>query len=195
MTGTIDRAWDDWSSVWRADGPGGIGLAKAVKAAADRETTRIRVAVVAEMLVTVAVLGIVWWVAAAEGGASMLGWAVAAGLHTVVVWAFTLWNRIGVWKPFGRSTIDYIRITRERLERQRRSATFALWLAGAESVLLVGWFGLERRADVRWSWLWIPLILVTGSAIVSAVWAGRRVETALVRLRRVEAGLVGEGQG
>lgn len=192
MSNTGEVVWEEWSAAWRVS-PKVDDNVSSLRRAADRQTLMMRVGVGIEIVLTVAVLAVVWWVVTAERGVSLIGWAVAAGLHSVLVWGFTLWNRIGIWKPLGRSTVDYLRLTRERLRRQRRSGTFTLWLVGVEAVALAGWFFLERRSELKWSWTWVPAVTVTGSAIVWALWVRRRSDRELARLDRVEAGLAAEG--
>jgi hypothetical protein len=157
----------------------------------------MRVSLVGEVLVTVTTIAVVWWVLRLERGAATVGWAVAAGLHTVVVWGFSIWNRNGIWRPLGASTRDYFRLAQERLRRQRRSAEFALGLVLVEVAALVAWVGLDSSPErsPRPAWNWLPAVVVTTVTIGWAGWYRRRAVRRLARLRGLEAQLLAEDLG
>ncbi len=192
MANAGELAWQELGRTWRV-GPG-IDPA-GIRRLTDRQTRLMQLMVLAEILVTVVTIGVVWWVLRAERGVVVLGWAVAAGLHTAVVWAFALWNRRGIWRPLGESTAAYLRLAQERLRRQRRSAEFALGLVAIEAGALVVWLGLDStpgRAP-RSIWSWLPPALVTASAIGGAAWFRARAVRRLVRLAALESQLLRDG--
>lgn len=187
MTGPAEAWFEDWAKVWRT---GGLpeGVEADVRRSADRRTRAMRLWLGAEVVVTAATLGAVGTVVTARGGVISLGWAVAAAIHTGVVWGFTIWNRRGTWLPLGESTVEYLRLTRLRVEGRRRAAVFTLWLVGFEVAALGG------LAAARWPTpggprAWLSAAAVTSAAIGWAIWSRRRARAALSRLARLEAQL------
>ena len=195
MSATGDAIWSELAETWRAttDLP---AAAATLKRSADRQTRMMRLSLGAEILVTLVTLGLVWWVVTGERGPISLGWVVGAGVHAAIVWGFTLWNRAGIWAPLGRSTVDYLRLTRTRFERQRRAAAFTLWLVGIETAALAGWIAIRSGwTGSGWRLAWLPGLVVIGSAIGWAIWSGRRARTARARLATIESQLAGDGPG
>ena len=195
MSAGGDAIWTELAETWRAttDPPAAAGT---LKQSADRQTQVMRLSLGAEILVTLVTFGLVWWVVTGERGPISLGWVVGAGLHAAIVWGFTLWNRAGIWAPLGRSTVDYLQLTRTRLERQRRAAAFTLWLVGIETAALAGWIVVGSGwTGSGWRLAWLPGLLVIGSAIGWATWSGRRARTSLARLATIESQLAADGPG
>jgi hypothetical protein len=191
MAGEIP--WGELARTWQS-GPAVIDHS-AIRRVADRQTMQMRISVVGEVALSLAAVVLIWWIGV-ERGAAALGWAIAAGLHTAVVWAFSIWNRIGIWRPLGRATVDYLRLTQERCRRQRRSATFALWLVGVEVLALMAWLGVlaaEGRA-ARLSGRWVPAAVVMATAAGWAVWYRARTARRLARLEALDTQLAREGR-
>ncbi len=186
MTQPADALWADWERTWRtAETP--APPPADLRALTEREGRAMRVRLVAEVLVTLGTFALVGAIVARTGGVITSGWAIAAAVHTVAVWGFTLWNRAGTWGPLGHSTAEYLRLTRTRLERKRQSAAFTLWLVGAESMALVAaWIGLG------WRGVWLPALAITGAAIVWAVRADRAAHAGLVELGALERELASD---
>lgn len=180
MTQHADALWADWERTWQTAETATTPPAD-LRALTERESRAMRFRLVAEVIVTIATFALVGAVVARAGGVITSGWAIAAAVHTVAVWGFTLWNRAGTWGPLGHSTAEYLRLTRTRLERKRQSAAFTLWLVGAESMALVAaWIGLG------WRVVWLPALGITGGAIVWAVRADRAARVGLERLAGIE---------
>lgn len=191
-----EGAWRELAETWRmAPAVGDPGTQ--IRRIADRQTMVLRLVFVGEVVVTLLTLAVVWWVLVLERGAATIGWAVAAVLHTGIVWTFTLWNRAGIWRPLGETTIDYLRLARERLRRQRRSARFTLWLVGIEVAALVAWLGIESGSDraPRSAGIWFPAAVVTATAIGWAWWFHGRATAELDRLAMLESQVALEGGG
>lgn len=192
MSTAGETAWHELAKTWRV---GPTIDPSQIRRLADRQTRRMRLVVLAEVAVTLVTAGVVWWVLRVERGAVALGWAVAAGLHAGVVWGFSIWNRIGIWRPLGESTAAYLRLARERLRRQRRSATFTLWLVGIEVAALLAWLRLDADPGrtPRSGWAWFPAAVVTTTAIGWAWWYRVRAVRQLARLGVLESQLIREG--
>jgi hypothetical protein len=143
--------------------------------------------VVSEIVVTVGVLGMLAAVVAAERTAVAVWLSAAAVVHSALVWGFSIWNRWGIWRPLGESTRQYLALAMERCVRQRRSAWFVISLVSVEAVL-AAWFLSNRTSEpsVRVPGWWVAPLMVIVGALSWAVWAVRRANQTLARLRAVE---------
>jgi hypothetical protein len=181
VTTTSDREWSDLSLAWqRTDDP---GTERLMRAAVIRRGRLMRIVLGSEVLVTVAVLGWVGYVVAARPTATMIGWGIAALLHSVLVWAFALWNRRGIWAPLGESTRDYLAVAFERASRDRRAAQFVVWLVTLEVVAIATFVALRHRPVSGGSWL-VPAAVVV-SALGWAIFRLLRSDRELAALRSV----------
>lgn len=92
-------------------------------------------------------------------------WVATLWIFMTVAVAFAWWNRRGTWRALGDSVVEYVRLTRVRAERQRRSMIFGLALFAVEVVAVV--------AQLQWFDRLTPLavVLLGGAAIIVAVWA------------------------
>jgi len=130
----------------------------------------MRVVLGSEVLVTVAVLSWVAYVVAERPTAAMIGWGIAAVLHSALVWVFTLWNRRGIWAPLGESTRAYLALAFERANRDRRAAKFVIWLVILEVVAVATVVAWAPRPVSAGSWL------LPAAVVLSALgWAIRRL--------------------
>ena len=180
-----EAAWGDLAVTWRTQDQATLPV-ESVRRAVDRQTAMLRLVVVTEVLVTLAVIGVVWWVLAAERQAVRLGWVVAAVLHTAIVWTFVLWNRRGIWRPLGQSTAGYLRLAIERLHRQRLSADFVLGLVGLELGGLVVW-ALVRPGAAEAGPVGQEVRMIGAAGAVSSIavlWAWRQRAAAISGLTR-----------
>lgn len=182
MTEREELAWREWEAAWRSDHPAEPTFEE-IRRSVDRQTRSMRLTLGGEVVATLAMLGLAAWVLLEEPGPARLGWGIAAVLHTAVVWGFVLWNRRGIWSPLGESVIDYLAIARTRLERRRRTAAFVIGLVAVEVVALAAWAAASGRAaetgGLARLWSWLPAAVVTGIAIVWAVWQRRADEVQL----------------
>lgn len=183
---TVDREWEGLGATWRE--PADALSVGWVRSLVDRQTRWLRVVVAFEAAVTVIALAAVVAILVSERTAAAVGWGVAALIHTVLVAGFTAWNRVGVWRPLGASTREYLALARERCLRQRRSARFMASLVLAEGVAFIIWVVVADVELPRGLWR-LGLALVAGGALGWAVWydwtAGRRI----ARLEGIEQGL------
>ncbi len=193
MSSALEEDWQELGRTWRA---GPAVDPSPIRRLVDRQTRVLRLAVLGEMAVTVVMVGLVWWVLV-ERGAVALGWVVAAGLHAVVLGGFTIWNRIGIWRPLGESTAAYLWLAQERSRRQRRSATFVLGLTGIEVAALLAWlvFGAEPDRPTGSGWGWLLVAGVFAMAVGWAWWYRVRAVRQLARLGVLESQLILEGGG
>ena len=93
-----------------------------------------------------------------------------------VVWAVTLWtfaaiavafvwrNRSGTWDAMGDSVAEFVRLTRQRAERQRRSLRFGVALFIAEVVVAVAQLAWFDRLTL------LAVLLLAGSGGIALLW-------------------------
>ncbi|MCC7134758.1 MAG: hypothetical protein IT352_19015 [Gemmatimonadales bacterium] len=157
-----------------------------------RQTRRLSLGVAIEVIVTVGILGgLAWWVVA-TGTRAAMALGAAAVAHSAAVWAFSVWNRAGVWRPLGETTLAYLALAKERCRRERRAARFVLGLLAVEAIPIIWWVMRDDRLADREGWL--TAFLVPGAVVVFAVaWAirtevqARRLATRLAQVDRVLA--------
>jgi hypothetical protein len=94
-------------------------------------------------------------------------WVTTLWIFMAVAIAFAWWNRRGTWRALGDSVAEYVRLTRVRAERQRRSILFGLALFAAEVLAVVAqlqWF--DRLTPFALLLLGVAAILVAGWAVL-----------------------------
>ena len=173
--------WQDLTDVWQTAGRGDeIPLQKIVR------TNRRRMLMAAAGEIALAVLFLLMTITVAADGVA--GWE-AVWMATLwgfmlVAGAFAWWNRRGTWRPLGDSVTDYIRLSRLRCERQRRSVVFGIALFAAEAIVIVAqlvWFGRLTPPAAS---------VLAASAVPIAAWCIvtlRRIERELRAIARFEA--------
>lgn len=137
-----ESEWDAWGQVWRtADAPVDVAPLRR-KIAAHR-----RLLIAAALGEALLVAGFLWLSArVARGGVEPWEavWLATLWGFTLLALAFAWWNRRGTWRALGESVEEFVRLTRLRAERQRRSALFSAGLSAAEAVIVgaqLAWFG------------------------------------------------------
>ena len=93
---------------------------------------------------------------------------VAILFFLAVAFAFTFWNRRGVWWPAAESTRTFVEFSAERCRRKLRALRFCPWLLAAELAFLVPWsiWALLARAaplDHWWAafgWMALSVVVV-----------------------------------
>jgi hypothetical protein len=182
MTTEPDPVWTALAESWRSPDPDPSGGA-AMRRRVDRETERLRWIGWAE--VTLTVLGLVGLPMALAAGRLGFGWVVAGLIHTVAVAGFAAWNRQGVWQPLGESTLDYLRLARERGRRKFRTARFVQGVIAIEGAALLAWLAAPGGPGLDA----VSATAIGVGVVVTAAgseWYRRRVRSELDRLAAAE---------
>jgi len=196
MNGVRDLEWERLTAAWsqvREEPVDAAWVAELVR----RQTRRLMLVVAVEVLVTVGILGSLAWWAVGTGTRAAAAFGAAALAHSVVVWAFTLWNRAGVWRPLGATTRAYLAVAKERCRRERRAARFVLGLLAIEAVPILWWVLRDDQAPDREGGV-AALLLPGAVVLVAVVWAIRteiRARRLADRLAQVDRVLALEGTG
>ncbi len=185
MTNGDDAIWTEWAGLWQSGaGAPPIDL-RSVRERVDRDSARLRLTLLLEIGLTIAVMVPVVLLAA-RPGVLATGWAIAAAAHTLVVWLFTLWNRRRIWRPLGATPAAYLALLRKRLVRRREAAWFTLGLVGAEVAALAAFARWPGTGAGRSGAVWVAAAAVTAAAMTWAVVSHRRATRELAGLARLE---------
>ncbi len=137
-----------WAADWRGEdeaAPDAAEVRRRIRTSSRRQAAFT----VGEFAITVAVLALVTW----QAGRLPAVWNVAAmgalGILAVAALAYTLWNRMGTWKPAAESTGAHLDLLALRLRRRLRALHVGLYLLAVETLVLAGWlwFLLGERAS------------------------------------------------
>ena len=166
-----ETTWQAVGVTWRTDEHRVLPLSDRIAQRVHRQSRRLRMILAGEIVLTIAMLIMSFTIVARGNGAGTLRVGAVVLLYTAAVWAFALWNRRGVWRPYAETTAEFVQLLRVRAERRIRSARFTqvvmgltvilfgrevatTWRAGFASTLERGvWmlFGLYSVGIVAWS--------------------------------------------
>lgn len=165
-----ETTWQAVGVTWRTDEHRALPLRERVAQRVHRQSRRLRIILACEIALTIVMLVMSFTIVARDNEGTLRLGAIVL-LYTAAVWAFALWNRRGVWHPYGETTAEFVQLLRVRAERRIRSARFTqvviglavivfgrevatAWSAGFASTLQRGvWmlFGLYSVGIVAWS--------------------------------------------
>lgn len=162
--------WQSLSADWKSQDSGLTQDFMPLRRIVAVHRRRLVAAVAGEIAIAVAVLALSIWIAE-DGVAVWEGvWMATLWGFLAVAAGFAWWNRRGTWRAAGDSVAEYVRLSRLRCERQRRTIVFAVVLFIAEAVaIVVQLVGFER---------------MTMSAIASLGAAGIVIGAWCVRMKR-----------
>ena len=157
MTATPEPAWEAVGVIWRTDEHGPMVLNERLRERVRRQSDRLRVILAGEIVTTLAILALSGVLLMRNAGESAVRVGALVLLYTAGVWAFTLWNRRGIWSPYGETTADFVALLRVRAQRRIRTAWFCIIVVGLAAILS------SREIKVAWQagdisatdWVWI----------------------------------------
>lgn len=174
MSSDLDTAWEAASVTWRTAEHHAtvLRLARRVRVQSDQ----LRLILAGEIVLTLVILVVSGAAIIRHGGAGALRVGTMVLLYTAAIWAFTLWNRRGVWTPYGETTADFVALLRVRAQRRIRSAWFSQIVICLAAVLMAREIAAAWRVgEVRSvDWVWIGLSAYSVAVIVWGVWTWRR---------------------
>jgi hypothetical protein len=148
-----DPELEQWTAEWRQQGSArGDAAERAPAAIRDRVRRRSRRLVLltaGERLLAAAAIVFLWRFARALGTPLDLFTLTAFAALAELAFAFSLWNRRGVWRPSAESTAAYLALERERCRRSRRSIQAGWVLLAVEVALFVPWIAHRLHAGAR----------------------------------------------
>lgn len=144
MTGNLETTWQALGVTWRTDEHRALPLAQRVAERVHTQSKRLRLILASEIAITIVMLAASFAIVARYNTAGTVRVGAMVLLYTAAVWAFTLWNRRGVWRPYGETTADFVQLLRVRAQRRIRSARFSQLVIGL-AIILVG-----REVEAVW---------------------------------------------
>jgi hypothetical protein len=195
---TRDGELENWRRQWQSGSQPALDAAAAeeLRARVLRETSGIKMGLMAPILVTLVTGGTVLSRALHTRQSLDVLLAIETWIFIVVVWVGSLWIARGTWRPLGNTTTAFVDVSIRRREAYLRGATFGVCLYVAQLVFMVlaiaeaspvGMVGiLTSRAVILFGWVALP------SIGVALYWFRRRQRADLERLRKLERQLEGD---
>lgn len=172
MSANLEFNWQALGAIWRTGERRSTTLHQQLATRVRRQSDRLRIIVAGEIVLTLSMLVASGAVIVRNAGASAVRTGAMVLLYTAAIWAFTLWNRRGIWSPYGESTADFVALLRVRAERRIRSAWFCI------SVIVLAVIVFSREIAAAWraggtitftDWVWIALGAYSLSVVIWSV--------------------------
>ncbi|HJU74553.1 MAG TPA: hypothetical protein VJ717_12465 [Gemmatimonadaceae bacterium] len=172
MSNELEASWEHLGALWRTDEHPVVPLSQRLANRVRRQSDRLRVIVVGEIVLTLAMLVGSGAVIVRNGGASAVRSGATVLLYTGAIWAFTLWNRRGLWSPYAESTADFIALLRVRAQRRVRTAWFCLVVISLATIVVFRVLGTTWRvgAATPVDWIWIAWAAYSALLVVWSLW-------------------------
>ena len=172
----IDPEWRSLMDDWREAEPGPAPLsaeeARRIQRQVRRRSYGLILLALGEIAGSLALVAYLFRDLPQRHGPVELAALVATLFFFGVAFAFTFWNRHGVWWPAAESTRTFVEFSAERCRRKLRALRFCPWLLGAELAFMVPWsvWALLSRTAPLGQWLlafgWMAL------SVVAVLWGG-----------------------
>ena len=171
MGANLESSWQALGAIWRTGERRTTTLHEQLATRVRRQSDRLRIIVAGEIVLTLSMLVASGAVIVRNAGASAVRIGAMVLLYTAAIWAFTLWNRRGIWSPYGESTADFVALLRLRAQRRIRTAWFCI------SVISLAAIVMSREIAAAWrvgtgtlvDWVWIALGAYSLSVILWSV--------------------------
>jgi hypothetical protein len=181
MTETMDRhgdpEWDALEELWRTEEYVTPFDEAALRRRIGAQTRRMWFVTAMEAIIVVATLLASLLAARRDPTRFTIASTASVWVFTLFIWEFAMWNRRGVWKPFGATPDAFVQLMRERAKRKVR----VVWFCRAVIVVSVAVFvpialvkyralGMEPlRAALS-----VGYILYSAAVLVWSVWYRRQ---------------------
>lgn len=190
MTARLDE-WDVMGAEWRRGEPEASPISvEALRRTVSRRQRELMALYAGEAALTLGV--IVFIVKMLRGGVNR-GTVTATALilvWTAIVWAFSTWNRRGIWQPLAETTKEYLRLSRRRVGSGRRTVTFVRVSLVIYAVAYGTWFLVRERAVSETERLILLIAGVYCSLMLAwSVWYTRRLSRDLRHIESIELSL------
>jgi hypothetical protein len=187
-TDSLDGFFRDWSQTWQrleAAQPA-PQLALTVR----RGTWQLYATMGVEVLLAVAFVGLsLWWTRHWVTG-ERLACIAAVGAFTVLALGFSIWNRLGLWRPLSESTAGFIELATERCRARMLNAKFSIVLLVAEVIFVLTWFLTTTGASQMRAVLALLLPMCAAFGLWAVLHHGR-AKLELARLQALRRELLG----
>ncbi len=159
---TVDAELENWRREWQTADAVPLDLRKSVA----RQTRMMRLGVLGDVLVTVAMGGgTTWWaVSSRQPDVALL--AAATWVFIAIAWAFALAVNAGRWEPSALDTKAFLDLSIGRCRARLATVKFGACLAVCEIAFGLGWayrYSSQRKPVLPW--------LLFSSIPIDFVWA------------------------
>ena len=182
---------ENWRRVWQGRSESAVDedAVERLRRRVLRETSSIKLGLIAPILVTLGVGGHVVW-RARTGQAFDVFLAAETWLFIVVVWVGSLWIARGTYRPLADTTAAFVDVSIRRREANLRGATFGACLYVFQLVFLVLAMARASPAGIA-SVLTSNAVIVLGgvgvpTGLAALYWFRRRQRADLERLRELK---------
>jgi hypothetical protein len=106
-----------------------------------------------------------------------MAWTAGVWVFTLFVWEFAMWNRRGVWKPFGATAAAFVHLMRERAKRKIRVVWFCRVVITASNLIFlpitIARFRARGFENFRTA-MWTVFLLYSVTVLIWTVWYRRQ---------------------
>lgn len=172
-----ETTWQAVGATWRTDEHRALDVSERLAQRVHRQSRRLRTIVAIEIALTLVTLVLSFTIVARYNAAGTLRVGGMVLLYTAAVWAFALWNRRGVWRPYGETTADFVHLLRVRAERRIRSARFTQIVIGLAVILVGREVAAAWRAGSGNAWergAWIAFAAYAVGMVTWSIWYERK---------------------
>ncbi len=174
----IDAELEAWREQWQTDAAVPADLRRRV----ERQTFWMKIALVADVLVTVVIGGGVTWLVARAPQPAMFVLAGATWLFIAVAWIFALRVNHRNWEPAAMDTAAFVDLSIRRCRGRLAALRFGVVLFVTEIIFCLAWiyFNTPGLHQSLGSWLFFGSVaidfvwLFTAAFFVLVAWYWRR---------------------
>jgi len=171
MSANLEASWQEIGAIWRTGEQRATTLHDRLATRVQRQSDRLRIIVAGEIVLTLSILVASGAVIVRNAGASAVRIGAMVLLYTAAIWAFTLWNRRGIWSPYGETTADFVALLRVRAQRRIRTAWFCISVISLAAIMVSREIARAWRAGTFTfaDWVWIALGAYSLSVVLWSV--------------------------
>ncbi|HTX38071.1 MAG TPA: hypothetical protein VME43_23740 [Bryobacteraceae bacterium] len=162
---SMDAELEVWRREWQSENAVPVDLRRTV----ERQSRWMRVALAADILVTVAIGGGTLALAVRAPRADLIVLAVGTWLFLAAAWAFSLAVNRGAWSPAALDTAAFVELSVRRCRGRLAAVWFGAGLYLAEIAFCVGWIyrdsAAPRKPLLAWlcfgplNWVWAVTVV------------------------------------
>lgn len=156
----LDTELETWRREWQSESSVPADLRRRV----ERQSRWLKIALAADILVTIVIGGGAAVVALRAPGTDMILLAAATWIFIAIAWTFRLVSNRGLWSPSAMDTAAFVELLIKRCRAKIAATVFGAGLYAAELAFCLGWiyhYSTPRPALLAW---------LFGSLVNDLVW-------------------------
>jgi hypothetical protein len=186
MTEILDRRddpeWDALEELWRTEERVAPFDETALRRRIGAQTRRMWYITAMEAVIVVATLLASLFAVRRDPTRFTMAWTASVWVFTLFVWEFAMWNRRGVWKPFGATAAAFVQLMRERAKRKIRVVWFCRVVIPVSNVaflpIAIARYRAQGLENFRTA-LMVVFLLYSAGVVIWSVWYRRQAEREL----------------